>query len=112
MNDNALDPLLEKLQAKPLPDAPKNLESRVLREIRLSTSVEDSEDGALLPSLWSAPARFAAIMGVLAMGAGLMVGSAFARSAEVSPAHSARLALSLDVFDVETVTLSRKPRQK
>lgn len=98
MDDERLDRLLEELKHDDsIPDPPANLESRVLREIRLENPEEDDEPN-WISVIFGRGLAFASAVGVFALGLGLIVGSVAPNAAEASQAVAARSALSLDVF--------------
>ena len=104
MNEDEIDQLLDQLKAEPVPDAPANLESRVLKTIRTSPDEVGSSDG-VLPFPLMVTLRYAAVVAILAMGSGLIFGSAIARSSPENVKLAAREALSFDVFDVNATRL-------
>jgi hypothetical protein len=104
MKDEKLDRLLDDLKRESVPDPPGNLESRVLRTIRIA-GAESLGGEFFLPFSFSVVLRYAAVVAIVATGLGMMFGTAITRTAAPDPVLAAREALSFDVFGPESMGL-------
>ena len=103
MNNKNLCNLLDQLKADPIPSAPEDLETTVLRNIRISRVTKT--ETAVFPSLL----RFAFVVAILAVGIGWFIGSSQIRNGEKASKLITRNALSLEVFDSKTISFSQTP---
>ena len=74
MKRKPLDEMLDKLGSEPVPDAPGNVESRVMREIRVPAPRERSGEG-VLGMAWISQLRIVSAAMVVAVGFGLISGA-------------------------------------
>ncbi|MDF3129428.1 hypothetical protein P0Y35_09510 [Kiritimatiellaeota bacterium B1221] len=94
MKNESIDVKIDAVRARTIPSCPSDLESRVLRRIRLSTK-EQSSDVALFPRL--APICFAAVIAVV-VSAGTSLRFATQSRKSIHDRQQARTALNFDVF--------------
>ncbi len=106
MTDKYLTNLLDQLKVESIPSASKNLESTVLRHIR--TSRVAMTDTISFPGLL----RFAFGVAILTITIGWFIGSSRIRKGEEANELIARNALSLEVFDSNTIHFSQTPVQR
>ncbi|MFT5469053.1 MAG: ascorbate-specific PTS system EIIC-type component UlaA [Verrucomicrobiales bacterium] len=99
MDDERLDQLLDELKHDDsIPAPPTNLESRVLREIRLQGGDADEPEAGWISLMLNRALAFAGAVAVVALGIGLIIGSMAPSMTHASQALAAREALALDVF--------------
>jgi len=106
MNDENLTDLLDQLKIESIPSAPENLEAKVLRNIRASRG--SRSETVTFPGLL----RFAVIVAIFAITIGWFIGSTQIRNGEEASKLIARNALSLEVFDSNTIHFSQTPLQR
>lgn len=100
MKEDLLEQCLKVLAARPIPPAPSNLASSVLREIRLRQHSRKSWAEAVTTWLWQAEVALASVPAAAVMGIAMAL---------IWPAQTAKPAVSrslyLDVFSQYSPTL-------
>ena len=104
MDKKNLDELFRELGSEPIPDAPGNLESRVLREVRV---LADTDRGAVgIPGVrWLSQLHIASAVAVIAVGAGLIFGSVVGGSMAVTAEVTHETSFTFEPFRLEAVEL-------